>query len=369
MTDTGTDTGLLYQTLSRLFDERSGAETRQAAEAEGWATDCWDALHDSGLPWVGVPEAAGGSGGDIHDAFTLVRLTGRHAVPLPLAEGGLLGGWLAATAQLRVPDDGPLTVATPRPEDRVTLTKGGRVTAALARVPWGRRAAAVAAVAVSPEGPRVVLLNPGEAHVTPGHNVAGEPRDALSWDDVALPSDRIGVSTTTVDPGPELQLRGALSRALLMAGAMESVAEITVEYSGQRHQFGKAIATFQAVAHRLVRLSSEVEAGSLAADVAARCFAVATPATDAAFEVGVAKVSTGRAASEVAAHAHQVHGAIGMTQEYVLHHFTRRLWAWRQEWGSGRYWSGLVGRQVAAAGADALWPRVATGLVATAPPA
>lgn len=362
-----TDTALLEQALSRLFTEHSGPEARQAAEAEGWAADCWNALVDSGLAWVGVPTEAGGAGGEVSDVCTLVRLAGRHAVPLPLAECGLIGGWLVARGGLRLPEGGgPISVASPRPTDFVRLD-GSRVTARLSRVPWGTRVTAVAAIADSADGIRVVLLDPKRSSsASGGRNLAGEPRDALEWDAVPIPSEHIG--RVSADSTEELAHRGALSRALLMAGAMESVAEITIDYSGQRRQFGKAIATFQAVANRLVRLSSESEAGILVAEVAARRFADALLAgrpNGAAFEIAVAKAATSRAASEVAAHAHQVHGAIGMTQEYVLHHFTRRLWSWRQEWGSERHWARVVGERAVAAGADGLWPRVASGLVAS----
>jgi acyl-CoA dehydrogenase len=358
---TGSGPSLLEETLDRLFTERCGPEQRQVAEAEGWAVECWDALSDAGLPWVGVPESAGGSGGDVMDACTLLRLAGRHAVPLPLAEGGLLGGWLLAVAGLQLPG-GPVTVAVPSAADSLVL-EGGKVSGTLARVPWGARAeVVVAVVAAGPlpsDGTRVVALDPALASVEPGHNVAGEPRDRLTWDGAA-PGQ---VGTPDHDVARELALRGALSRALLMAGAMEAAADLTVDYAGQRQQFGRPIGAFQAVGQRLVRMSSEAEAGILATEVAARRFAEVGMAAD--FEIAVAKAAAARAASEVAAHAHQVHGAIGMTREYTLHHFTRRLWTWRQEWGSEAHWSRAVGEQVTAAGAEALWPRVATGLVAT----
>jgi acyl-CoA dehydrogenase len=218
---------------------------------------------------------------------------------------------------------------------------------------------ALAAAGSTPAaGIRVVALDPALAALEAGHNVAGEPRDRLTWDGVTPRME----GTPPGDVAAELALRGALSRALLMAGAMEAVADLTVDYAGQRQQFGRPIAAFQAVGQRLVRLSSEAEAGILATEVAARRFAEV--GVEAGFEVAAAKASTARAASEVATHAHQVHGAIGMTREYTLHHFTRRLWTWRQEWGSEARWSRAVGEQVTAAGADVLWPRVATGLVA-----
>ncbi len=353
------DGGLLDETLTRLFTERCGPGARQAAEAEGWAGECWDALDAAGLLWVGIPETAGGAGGDLGDACTLVRAAGRHAVPLPLAEGPLLAGWLLAAAGLRLPA-GPVTVAVPRADDALAVDDD-RVTGRLSRVPWGARSAGVVALAQSPDGLRVVRLDPQAAEVIAGHNVAGEPRDALVWEGVRLAPDQVGEVSS--DLTAEFAVRGALSRALLLAGAMESVVAMTVDYAAQRQQFGRPIASFQAVAQRLVRLSAEAEAGMLAAEVAARRFAQV--GMGAAFEVGVAKASAARAASEVAAHAHQVHGAIGMTQEYPLHHFTRRLLSWRQEWGSERHWAREVGERVVAAGPDALWPRVATGLVAT----
>lgn len=349
--------GLLAETLDRLLQHTSGAADRQAAEAAGWADRCWDALAGAGLAWVGVPESAGGSGGTFVDACTLARMAGRHAVPLPVSECALLGGWMIAAAGLRLPG-GPVSVPVPCAGDHLEVDAGGRVTGRLQRVPWGGRVEAVVAVAGSPDGDRVVVIDPKAAGVARGGNVAGEPRDALTLDRVALAGDRMGVA-----PGglrAELALRGALSRALLMAGAMESASDLTVGYAGQRRQFGKAIGSFQAVAQRLVVMSSETEAAALAAEVAALRFAGEGPG--AGFEVDAARAIASRAASAVAAHAHQVHGAIGMTQEYRLHHFTRRLWAWRQEWGSQRRSASAVGDRALAAGAAGLWPLVTTGL-------
>lgn len=350
--------GLLSETLERLFEATSGPEERQAGEAVGWAERCWDSLDEAGLAWVGVPEEAGGSGGTVTDAFTLAWMAGRHAVALPLSECCLLGGWMTAAAGLRLPG-GPVSVAVPSGGDHLSVGRDGRLSGRLQRVPWGARVEAVVALADSPGGPRVVMIDPAEAEVVRGRNVAGEPRDALTLDAVALGSDRIG--TPPGDLRGELDLRGALSRALLMAGAMESVSELTLDYAGQRRQFGKAIASFQAVAQRLVRLSTETEAAALAAEVAALRFAEEGPG--AGFEIHAARTVASRAASEVAAHAHQVHGAIGMTQEYPLHHFTRRLWAWRQEWGSQRRSATQVADMAVTAGAAGLWPLVTTGLV------
>ncbi len=355
----GSDTGLLAESLERLLSERCGPDVCQEAEATGWAAELWEALTAAGLTTVGVPESAGGSGGDLSDACTLVAAVGRHAVPLPLAETAMLGGWLVGRAGLTL-SAGPLSVAVPRADDWLRLD-GSTLSGRLTRVPWATRAAGVVAVVQDGGGrEHVVLVDPARADVTPGRNLAGEPRDAVEIGDLHLDADRM--APVPEGTAAELALRGALARALAMAGAMEAVTRLTLGYAGERRQFGRPIAAFQAVGQRLVRLAEEAEAAGLAAEVAAQRYAQV--GTGASREIAAAKVTAGRAAAEVAAHAHQVHGAMGMTQEYRLHLSTRRLWAWRHEWGSSRHWASVLGGELVAGGAAGLWEAVASGLVA-----
>jgi acyl-CoA dehydrogenase len=351
---------LLEGTLERLFTDRSGPEVRQEAEEGRWPSELWDELVKSDLAYVSVSERAGGGGGSLDDAAVLCRLAGRHAVPLPLAECALLGGWLLDATGLSLPR-GPLSVAVPRADDSLVLEhskSGWTVSGQLAWVPFGRVVTQVIGFADGPDGPRVVALEPGAATLHPNRNLAGEPRDRLNFDRIVVPDDRIGLP----QPGMawQLELRGALSRALLIGGALETVSEMTVAYANQRQQFGRPIASFQAVANRLVRLASEAELAVLAALAASQRFAEVGPA--AAFEVAAANATASRAASEVTAEAHQVHAAIGMTREYPLHHFTRRLWAWRQEWGSERRWARYLGEEVGSSGAEMLWPRISSSV-------
>ncbi|HEX5292729.1 MAG TPA: acyl-CoA dehydrogenase family protein [Streptosporangiaceae bacterium] len=355
-----TDQDLLAQTADALLTRHCDAAVREAAEESGWAAALWDRLDEAGFTRLGVPEAAGGSGGDCADALTLLQAAGRHAVPLPLAESSVLGGWLLAAAGLSVPA-GPLSVPVPHPGDTLEVS-GGRVSGQLSRVPWGGRAAAVAALAQSPDGTLVVALDPGQATVTPARNLAGDPRDRLVFDGAALAGDRVAAAP----PGTaeRLALRGALSRTALLAGACARAASLTVGYAHQRQQFGRPIARFQAVGSRLVQLASEAELAVLSATVAGLQFTARD--LDAAFEVGAARVTAARAAGQAGPHAHQVHGAIGMTREYELHHVTRRLLAWQQEWGGAAHWGTRIGERVLRDGADALWPMVSAGIAAPA---
>jgi alkylation response protein AidB-like acyl-CoA dehydrogenase len=109
-------------------------------------------------------------------------------------------------------------------------------------------------------------------------------------------------------------------------------------------------------------LAGEVAAAGAAADAAAEAISAYGVGSEiAAAEVAIAKLRVGEAAGNGAAIAHQVHGAMGFTYEHSLHHATRRLWAWREEFGNETHWAIQLGHMVAEAGADALWPFLTRG--------
>jgi acyl-CoA dehydrogenase len=357
---------ILEETVARLLADFASVDAVMAAEDRGFSTDLWEALARSGLALVSVPESAGGSGGSLGDALSMLRLAGRHAAPVPLAETAVLAGWLAASTGLSVPDDGrPLTLAPGDARDELSLQQrdgGWQARARLHRVPWGREAGSLALLAPTPhlDVPFHVAIVPLSAcNIQPGRNLAGEPRD-LVLVDAPLPADHVAPCPPDVDPDA-LRLRGALTRAVLMAGAFDRVVELTISYADARHQFGRSISSFQVVQHGLVQLASEAGAATIAVEVAA----FSSAEVPAPFEVAVAKAVTSSSADVVSRIAHQVHGAIGMTREYELNLYTRRLWCWRQEFGSARWWNSWIGRRACAEGADRLWPRIATGLVAS----
>lgn len=77
--------------------------------------------------------------------------------------------------------------------------------------------------------------------------------------------------------------------------------------------------------------------------------------TWAGFEIAAAKLRANRAVGPATSITHQVHGAIGFTREYRLHGHTRRVMAWRSEYGNDRHWARHLGSRVAARGADNFW--------------
>ena len=164
------------------------------------------------------------------------------------------------------------------------------------------------------------------------------------------------------DPDREsLLLMGAAVRANQMAGALQSILDRSVAYAKERVAFERPIGGFQAVQHNLARLAGETAAALAAAGSAGDAIASEPSFNDAVLlEVASAKIRVGEAAATGAAIAHQVHGAIGFSREHVLHRYTQRLWAWRDDFGSESRWAARLGAEVARKGADALWPALAS---------
>ena len=162
-----------------------------------------------------------------------------------------------------------------------------------------------------------------------------------------------------------VQLCGAMIRSAQMAGALQSLLEQAVRYAGERIQFGRPIAKFQAIQQELARLAGHAAASGVAAEVAFQAADRASVGpgewrdqSDPSFEIAVAKVRLGEAADMAPGIAHQVLGAIGFTYEHDLHFATRRLWSWRSEFGSENHWADLLGRKAIDLGPDGLWPFV-----------
>lgn len=338
---------LLLETAERAFADTCTHEAIQAAERDGWAPAVWDTAAGIGLPWIGVPDAAGGAGGTVADGVGVLGVAGRHAAPIPLAETGLLAGWLLAASGLPA-GEGPSTVAPGRVEDDLRFA-GGRVDGTAHRVAWARAAERIVALI---DG-KVVSIAPANARVVPDVNLAGEPRDTVVFE--SAEPDAVADAPAGID-ADALLFRGALTRAGLMAGALLAMSDLTVEYTSERRQFGQAVGRFQAVQAHLVRCAEEAALVDLAVQVAAR----EADRGDARFEIASAKLLADDVARIATRAAHQAHGAIGMTQEYALHHLSRRLWSWRAEYGD-RTWPERLGRAVIDRGPDAMYRVIAEG--------
>ncbi|MGQ0749780.1 MAG: acyl-CoA dehydrogenase family protein [Betaproteobacteria bacterium] len=345
---------MLEESATRLFKDRVDGKLLEAAGREGWSQPLWQALEAAEFTRIGVSEEAGGAGGTLSDLAAVLRIAGRYTAPVPLAETAMLAAWMLAATGLPVPP-GPLAVGPTGGETVGAHRERDRwiVSGALERVPWARMAQRLVLLAHSDAGGVVVSVDPAHCTIRPGRNLANEPRDAVLLRDViaehAAPAGPVTHST--------LMLRGALARALLMAGALERALELAVRYAQERVQFGRRIGQFQAIQQQLARFAAEV-----AAAVAAALSAAGAVERDAEVTLAVAsaKIRTAEAAHAGALIAHQVHGAIGVTDEYPLHHATLRLWSWREEYGNEAHWAARLGGITQKRDPDLLWPALTT---------
>ena len=316
---------ILVEQVDRLVSDGGGIALLRQVEAGAWPAAFWAGLEGQGLNLALVPEAAGGVGLTWGDAAALWQVLGRHGAPAPIAET-MLGAALLSAAGIEVPQ-GPLGL-------------GG------AGVPFGRHAARLVVLA----GAGVALHACGEA--THAQNIGREPRDGMT------PGARLARGELPNSFGPRAALLGlALIRAALIAGALERILALAVDWANTRRQFGRAIGKFQAVQQQLAAMTGEVAAVQVAVAQAARAVD-ARGLAEAGFEIACAKIIAGEAATMGAAVAHQVFAAIGITEDHELHHFTRRLWSWREEGGTERFWATEIGRAALARGGANLWPDI-----------
>jgi acyl-CoA dehydrogenase len=250
----------------------------------------------------------------------------RNAGPDPALESQAIGEWLLEAAGVERPPG--LVTAAMRPEAE--------------RVPWARRADWI--IVPSAQGLALASLSP--AAVEPGENLAGEERDRVN------PAALKPEAQLNLEPEALLR-RGALVRAALMAGALERICQLSLAHARERQQFGRAIGFFQAVQAHLVTIAQQTALVSVAVDGATT--------RAGGFEIAAAKLLAGRAAVTATRAAHQVHGAIGVTRAHPLGADTRRLWAWRGEYGDERLWAARLGGGVGDAGPDRLYRVIAGG--------
>lgn len=338
---------LFESTIERLLTDLVNPELIRRCEAGFWPAELWSAIEASGFGVAAAPEAQGGAGASWDDLYVVVRAAGRHNLPLPLPET-LLANWLLGRCGMEARNEA-LGIAM-----RGTLTLADqRVSGELREVPWGRDVEHVVAV-VSGEQPSLVLLACRDATLRTQRNTAGEPRDGLSFSN-ATP---VAIAALPADLGADvLWWGGAMLRSAQMAGALEATLDLSTRYATERVQFGKPISAFQAIQHQLAQMAQHTGSAVVSAEAA---FAESSD-TLAAWQIAAGKVCSAEAAGTVAAMAHAVHGAIGFTHEHALQQGTRRLWAWRSEFGNLGHWAQRLGHSVCQGGAASLWPAVTSG--------
>jgi acyl-CoA dehydrogenase len=335
-TDARDDDAQLRELVEDLWRRSYDAALGQRGIPDRFDAELWRNLEDTGLARLtSTPDTGAGP----HELAIALYGLARHAGAVPLAETDALAGWLGRQAGIELPD-GALTVAI-----AAAASDGGRVTGTAHAVPWARACSAAMLAVTTPTGLQVGLIDVMPGELQQGHNLAGEPRDAIAFD---VSADQLHA----LDPalGAELSRRGAWSRCVQTIGVLDAAAALSVEHTRQRVQFGRPLSALQSVQQSLAGMAGEIERARAAAELAVAAAAehgFDSPHTD--YAVTVAKVAVGRAVGPVTSVAHQLHGAIGVTSEHPLWLFTLRAQSWSSEYGTTNDFARRLGRLVLAA--------------------
>lgn len=306
---------------------------------EGWIDrETWTKLGDAGLLGVALPEPFGAGLGFL-GAHVLAEQVGAVAAPLPVWETLIVGALPIAhfgTADQRdrlLPDvvagntiltaalieDGAAVADTPATLARRTGA-GWELEGAKAVVALGSVADLVLVPATTSDGAvGVWLVDPRDPSVTVREQevVGGRPSAQLQLSGTAVGADAL-LGPTDGSVLAWLLEHGAAGLASLAAGACAGALRLSAQHTSTREQFGRPLATFQAVAQRMADAYIDVEGVSLTALQAAWRLSEGAPAAE---EIAIAKWWAAEAGHRVLHAAHHVHGGVGVDREYPLHRY------------------------------------------------
>ena len=311
----------LYESLDRLLAGLDLPTKIRAANEANNMDEVWQSLVDSGFLDVLVPEDAGGAGLGWMQSWEVLFAAGRHGLPVPM------GATVFGRAMLA-------NLGRSLPEGFITASGFVRHDASGTMAVNDLPAAKLATHALVQDHDTVYLLPMADAVLT---DVGGKGCfDAqASWSSAVVNQSVVG----TTDRG--LLMHGvALSQAIQLAGVADRALELTLTYANDRVQFGKSIGKFQALQQQISEMAELVYGARMASQIGCQC-TTWQPEFEAA---QVAKAQTSAVASRVAAIAHAVHAAIGVTYEYDLQLYTRRLYEWARIGGSANYWAQQIGK-------------------------
>jgi len=340
---------MLEDSAIRIFSDVFTRSLVQDTENGVWKSQIWSTIEDAGLTLAATSEVRGGPGAGSSAIYTLLKVAGGFPVLAPLSET-FLAELILAKANLP-PLTGPLTIGPVLRDESLKLIKENHIwqlEGVLHQIPWVKHSKSMIVIA-DYEGRPVTIVVQNPRIIDSNKNYAGEPRHTIDFLNTELLESSIGFQNSMTTE--ELFFHGALMRAVSLAGALEKILTLTIDYAKNRVQFGKPIAKFQAIQQQCSVLAGEVAASSAAVQAAIDSLELG----NANFEIAAAKTRVGEAAEIVTAIAHQVHGAIGFTNEYTLQLFTRRAWSWRDEFGNEGEWATWIGKKVSQIHGEDLW--------------
>ncbi len=349
--------------LSRLVREQYDWETRRKAVAssDGWRPEIWAQLAELGILGMPFSEADGGFGGGAVDSMIIMQEFGKGLVvepflPTVVCAGGFLkhagtpaqkeehiGGIVAgsrvfafAYAEPRGRYDYADLETTAKKDGSGYVLNGHK--AVVIGAPWAshlivtartsgerRERAGVSVFVVDKSAPGIVTRD--------YETFDGRRASEVYFEKVAIPADALIGEEGAGLPLIELVTDEAIAALCAEAcGAMKVAHAMTVDYSRQRKQFGVAIGSFQVLQHRMVDMYTAYEQSVSLTYLAT--LRLDAPDAERKRAVSAAKVGVGQAARLIGQDAVQIHGGNGVTDEYAIGHYFKRLTIFDSEFGN-----------------------------------
>lgn len=347
-----------HTSVERLVEvERSDAGLDQAL---------WQALAGAGLLGLGIEERHGGTGLGYFALTLLCEEVGRTVAPVPVvpvlastaatlqrfAGDNLRERWLPGIARGELllsaaleeyHNDDPANPAT----HAASSAQGWRLSGIKPCVPLANLAQRVLLSANSEQGVLMLLIDPGApgVNLTPQVVTSGETRYEMRLDDVIVSEEDVVASGEQAVAA--LHWAAQATRTALCAtavGLCDKMMRMTGSYTSERHQFGRAVATFQAVSHRVADCFIDVECLRLVTQQAASLIDRGSAAEEA---VKIAKIWCGDVTHRVSQASQHCHGGAGVDRDYPLYRYC--LWARQLELtaGSSAQLTDELGRDIA----------------------
>jgi pimeloyl-CoA dehydrogenase small subunit len=362
------DQRLLQDSITRLLGDRYAFEQRKGyvKAPEGFSAAMWSQYAELGLLGLPFAEDYGGFGGGAQEIMLVMQAFGRALILEPYLATVVLGGTALKVAGsdaqkaelLPAIAEGRMKLAFAHSERQARYDLTDVVTTAKRGAGGWVLDGAKSVVVHGEAADRLVLSarTSGDRHDADGITLflvdttasglarrGYATRDEQRAADVALSGVAVSNADVLGEVGNGLAIveriveAGIAATAAEAVGAMEAMHSMTLEYSKTREQFGKPIGSYQVVQHRLADMFMAMEQGRSMAMLATMM--VEQPDDDErARKIAQAKVGVGQAARYVAQSAIQMHGGIGMTEEYAVGHYFRRCMVIERLFGDPAYY-------------------------------
>ena len=339
--DFSDDQEQLRDAVRKWVDKGYTFERRRAAVAAGgFDRTAWNELAELGLTALTVPEAHDGMGQGAIDAMVVAEELGRGIVLEPIAQAFIASSVLSQYAPAdvqsawlpRVASGEALVVLAQQErkaryrldvcEAKAAVAQGGyALTATKSIVPAGDKADAFIVPAQLDGKIALFLVERTASGVTTQGYVT---QDGSRAAEVKLANAPATLITTDGLAALELAVDTGIAATCAEAvGVMDKTVSLTVEYMNQRKQFGVFIASFQALRHRVADMKMQLELARSMSYYAS--LKMGAPADERRRAIARAKVQLGQSMRFVGQQAVQLHGGIGVTDEYIASHYFKKL--------------------------------------------